>query len=115
MRTLLLFETLFVTLLLLLGRVSGAEELKHPLGNMMTLKTAYFAPLNKPVRPTDLLLEAQHRPTRSVLATASLLQGHLVSEGEVAYSSPDPRFADTGLDSRSRLLRFALTGTHGGL
>ena len=103
MRTLLLVGPLIVTLLLL-GQVCRAEE--FGLGNTMTLKSAYVTPLNKPVRPSDFILQAEDRPTRSVLATASFLQGRLVSEGEVAY---------TGTDSRSRLLRLALTGTHGRL
>lgn len=144
MRTLLLFDTTLVTLVVL-GQICWAEDFsKQPsplqslsvvqldpypstdshapfpallsqVHSLLTLKTSYMAPLNKPTRLKDLRPEAEEHRTQSVLAVSSLFQGTLLGEGELAYTPSDPQSVEGRGNTQSGLLRLRLSGTQGGL
>lgn len=95
----------------------GSSPLTMWSQNRFSLKSSY-QPLSFEASPQKQRLHSdifrgQEPGIASVIGTSSLLAGHLVGEGEIAYSVPALGAPEEQGDPSHRLLRLRLTVTHG--
>ncbi len=95
----------------------GPSPLTTSSQDLFSFKSSY-QPLSFEASPQKLqrhsdILRGQERGITSVIGTSSLFSGHLVGEGQIAYSDHAFGAPETQADPSHRLLRFKLTGTQG--